>query len=65
MGAPVFFGYWIYSLHSRILPNRIAAVIPMFCPPWPTGTSVGGKVRAVGGWLAAGMILGRSPSCSS
>jgi 4-amino-4-deoxy-L-arabinose transferase-like glycosyltransferase len=60
MSAPVFFGYWLYSLHSRILPNWIAAaVVPMFClavaywhERWRQG------VRAVGGWLAAGMILG-------
>ncbi|MGB8370144.1 MAG: glycosyltransferase family 39 protein [Limisphaerales bacterium] len=32
MGAPVFFGYWLWSFHSRILPNWIApAVLPMFC----------------------------------
>ncbi len=32
MGAPVFFGYWLYSLHSRILPNwPVVAVVPMFC----------------------------------
>ncbi|MGA2181212.1 MAG: glycosyltransferase family 39 protein [Verrucomicrobiota bacterium] len=32
MGAPVFLGYWLYSFHSRILPNWIApAVVPMFC----------------------------------
>jgi hypothetical protein len=32
MGAPVFLGYWLYSFHSRILPNWIAvAIIPMFC----------------------------------
>jgi 4-amino-4-deoxy-L-arabinose transferase-like glycosyltransferase len=60
MGAPVFFGYWLYSLHSRILPNWIAAaVVPMFCLAvaywhgrWREG------FRAVGGWLAAGMIFG-------
>jgi len=60
MSAPVFFGYWLYSLHSRILPNWIAAaVVPMFCltvvywhERWRQG------VRAVGGWLAAGMIFG-------
>ena len=60
MGAPVFFGYWLYSLHSRILPNWIAAAVaPMFCLAaaywhgrWREG------VRAVGGWLAAGMIFG-------
>jgi membrane-associated phospholipid phosphatase len=60
MGAPVFFGYWLYSLHSRILPNWIAAaVVPMFCLAvaywhgrWREG------FRTVGGWLAAGMIFG-------
>jgi len=32
MSAPLFFGYWLYSLHSRILPNwPVAAVLPMFC----------------------------------
>ena len=32
MGAPVFLGYWLYSFHSRVLPNWIAvAVVPMFC----------------------------------
>ncbi len=32
MGAPVFLGYWLYSFHSRVLPNWIAvAIIPMFC----------------------------------
>jgi membrane-associated phospholipid phosphatase len=32
MGGPVFLGHWLYSFHSRILPNWIApAVVPMFC----------------------------------
>jgi len=32
MGAPVFLGYWLYSFHSRILPNWIAvAIVPMLC----------------------------------
>jgi membrane-associated phospholipid phosphatase len=32
MGAPVFLGHWIFSFHSRVLPNWIApAVLPMFC----------------------------------
>jgi len=32
MGAPVFLGYWLWSLHSRVQPNWIApAVLPMFC----------------------------------
>jgi 4-amino-4-deoxy-L-arabinose transferase-like glycosyltransferase len=60
MSAPVFFGYWLYSLHSRILPNWIAAaVVPMFCLAvayWHARWR--GGARAVTGWLAAGMILG-------
>ncbi|MGH7951194.1 MAG: glycosyltransferase family 39 protein [Limisphaerales bacterium] len=32
MGGPLFLGYWLYSFHSRILPNWIApAIPPMFC----------------------------------
>jgi membrane-associated phospholipid phosphatase len=32
LGAPVFLGHWLWSFHSRVLPNWIApAVLPMFC----------------------------------
>ena len=32
MGTPIFFFYFLYSFHSRILPNWIApAVVPLFC----------------------------------
>lgn len=32
MGMPLFLGHWVFSLHSRVLPNWIAAaVLPMFC----------------------------------
>jgi membrane-associated phospholipid phosphatase len=32
MGAPVFLGFWLWSFHSRILPNWIAvSILPMFC----------------------------------
>ena len=32
MGAPVFAGHFLYSFHSRILPNWVApSVLPMFC----------------------------------
>jgi hypothetical protein len=32
MGAPLYLGYWLYSFHSRVLPNwPVAAVPPMFC----------------------------------
>ena len=27
MGAPLFLGYWLYSFHSRILPNWIVAAV--------------------------------------
>jgi hypothetical protein len=32
MGAPVFFGFWLFSFHKRVLPNWVApAIVPMFC----------------------------------
>jgi len=32
MGAPVFIGHWLYSFHSRVYPNWIAAAVPpLFC----------------------------------
>jgi len=32
MSAPGFFGHWLYSFHSRVQPNWIAAAVPvMFC----------------------------------
>jgi membrane-associated phospholipid phosphatase len=32
MGAPLFFGYWLYSLHSRVQANwPVAAIPPLFC----------------------------------
>ena len=60
MGAPVFLGYWLWTLHSRVFPNWIApAILPMFClmvvywdQRWREG------VRAVKIWLAAGMTFG-------
>jgi len=60
MGAPVFFGYWLYSLHSRIMPNWIAAaVVPMFCLAvayWELRWREG--ARAVRRWLVAGLVFG-------
>jgi 4-amino-4-deoxy-L-arabinose transferase-like glycosyltransferase len=60
MGAPVFFGYWLYTLHSRVQPNWIAAgAIPLLCfallyweGRWRAGT------QAAPRWLAAGLLLG-------
>src|ERR1019366_8794268 len=32
MSAPAFLGHWLFSLHSRVQPNWIAAAVPpMFC----------------------------------
>ena len=60
MGAPVFLGHWLYSLHSRVFPNWIApAVLPMFClmtAYWNMRWQEG--VRAVKGWLVFGLVLG-------
>jgi 4-amino-4-deoxy-L-arabinose transferase-like glycosyltransferase len=60
MSAPVFFGHWLYTFHSRVQPNWIApAVVPMFClmvlywdHRWREGA------RAVRTWLMGGLILG-------
>jgi 4-amino-4-deoxy-L-arabinose transferase-like glycosyltransferase/membrane-associated phospholipid phosphatase len=60
MGAPVFLGHWLYTLHSQVQPNWIApAVVPMFClmvlyweRRWREGA------RAVLLWLRGGLILG-------
>ncbi|HEY4416896.1 MAG TPA: glycosyltransferase family 39 protein [Verrucomicrobiae bacterium] len=56
MGAPVFFGYALYSLHSRILLNWIApAVLPMFCLMavyWHE------RPRIAKPWLITGIALG-------
>ena len=56
MGAPVFLGYWLYSFHSRVLPNWIAvAVIPMFClmvAYWDE------RRRLAKPFLTAGLVLG-------
>jgi membrane-associated phospholipid phosphatase len=56
MGAPVFFGYWFYTFHSRVLPNWIApAVLPLACLMmlyW------NGRRAYLKPWLAAGLLLG-------
>lgn len=60
MSAPVFYGYWLYSLHSRILPNWIAAaVVPLLCLAivyWEQRWRAG--ARSVTRWLTAGLIVG-------
>ena len=56
MGAPLFFGYWLYALHSRVLPNwPVAAVPPLFCLMalyWHE------HPRRVKPWLTTGLLLG-------
>ena len=56
LGAPVFLGYWLYSFHSRVLPNWIAvAVVPMFClmvAYWYE------RWRAVKPFLTIGLVVG-------
>jgi hypothetical protein len=56
MGTPVFLGHIVYSLHSRILPNWIAPVIPpMFCLMalyWHQHR------WAIKPWVTTGIVLG-------
>jgi membrane-associated phospholipid phosphatase len=56
LGAPVFFGYWLYTLHSRVQANWIApAVPPLFCLMAIFWHQAKARWR---GWFAAGMIFG-------
>ena len=56
MSAPLFGGYWLFSFHSRTLPNWIAAAVPpMFC--LMVAFWIESKVR-VKPWLAAALLLG-------
>jgi membrane-associated phospholipid phosphatase len=56
LGAPVFLGYWLYSFHSRVLPNWIAvAVVPMLClmvAYWDE------RRRVVKPFLTIGLVVG-------
>jgi hypothetical protein len=60
MGAPLFLIYFLYTLHSGVLPNWIApSVLPVFCVMviyWDTRWRLG--VRALKGWLIAGLGIG-------
>jgi len=60
MGAPVFLGHWLYTLHSQVQPNWIApAVVPMFCLMvlyWERRWREG--VRRIVDWLRTGLIIG-------
>jgi hypothetical protein len=60
MGAPLFLGYWLYTFHSRVLPNWIVpSVLPLFClmviyadARWRLGWGAGKR------WLLAGLLVG-------
>jgi membrane-associated phospholipid phosphatase len=56
MSVPLFLGHWLYSFHSRVQPNWIAAAVPpLFClmaAVWSKS-----KIR-VQPWLATGILLG-------
>jgi membrane-associated phospholipid phosphatase len=60
MGAPLFLIYMFWAFHSPILPNWIApSVLPLICVMviyWDTRWRLG--VRALKGWLIAGLALG-------
>jgi membrane-associated phospholipid phosphatase len=60
MGAPLFLGYMLFSFHSAVKPNWIApSVLPMMCLAviyWDTRWRLG--VRALKGWLIAGLAIG-------
>jgi len=60
MGAPLFLGYFLYTLRARVQPNWIVpAVLPLLClaalqadAGWRRG------VRSVRGWFVGGLALG-------
>jgi membrane-associated phospholipid phosphatase len=60
MGAPLFLGIMLWSFRSSIKPNWIApSVLPMMCLAliyWDTRWRLG--VRALKGWLIAGLATG-------
>ena len=59
MGMPVFLGHWLFSFHSRILPNWIAvSILPMFCLMVAYGSQHrrAAKIFLKGG-LAVGLVM--------
>ena len=56
MSAPLFFGYWLFAFHSRVLPNWIAAAVPpMFCLMVLYWRERPGRLK---GWLTTGLLIG-------
>jgi len=60
MGAPLFLAYFLFTLHSRVLPNWIApSVLPLFCLMvgyWDTRLRLGLRPLRVA--LTAGLAIG-------
>ena len=56
MSAPVFLGHWLFSFHSRVQPNWIAAAVPpMLCLMVAVWSESKLRLKP---WLIAGIILG-------
>ena len=56
MSAPIFLGHWLFSFHSRVLPNWIAATVPpLFCLTVAVWNESKYRLQP---WLATGMLLG-------
>lgn len=60
MGAPLFLGYALYTVRSRVHPNWIApAVLPLFCVLVIYADRHWTELRRVWGrWLAVGLVSG-------
>ncbi len=60
MGVPLFLGYFLYTIRSRVQPNWIApAIVPLFCLMaihW--GRRFESGTMAVKRWMTAGLVLG-------
>jgi hypothetical protein len=60
MGTTVFLGHWLFSFHSRVLPNWIAvSVLPMFCLMVAYGAHRGRPAKII---LTGGVALGLAAS---
>ena len=60
MSAPVFLGHWLYSFHSRVQPNWIAAAVPpMLCLMVAVWNE---SKRRLKPWIVTGMVFGVAAS---
>ena len=56
MSAPVFLGHWLYSFHSRVQLNWIAATVPpLFCLTVAFWSESKLRIKP---WLGAAMLIG-------